>query len=288
MRHDLRRLATPLKTALVVSIGFPEGIPVELALIKGLELAGFAPTVVAPRDRWITKYYKLAGVQNLVYWDDYLDPMDLTQAESILAELNSIGSLLAIQSGGARVGRFCASTTLRKLRTGGIDFESPRVRQEVALHLASALNYASAAERIVRELRPKTALFVDRGYTPQGEMFDICLNEGADVVTWNAAHKSNALILKRYVLENRDEHPASLSEESWHRVRTMEWTEQHRQRLQEELYESYASGDWYGEVGTQFNKRILGASELRERLGLDPTKKTAIIFPHILWDGTFF
>jgi hypothetical protein len=132
------------------------------------------------------------------------------------------------------------------------------------------------------------ALFVDRGYTPQGELFDICLTHGIDSITWNAAHRSNALVLKRYALGNRDEHPASLSEESWHRLCTMKWTEAHRQRLQQELYNTYASGDWYSEVGTQFNKRLVDVEELRRRLGLDPSKKTVLLFPHILWDGTFF
>jgi len=32
----------------------------------------------------------------------------------------------------------------------------------------------------------------------------------------------------------------------------------------------------------------VGATELRQRLQLDARKKTAVIFPHILWDGTFF
>ena len=33
---------------------------------------------------------------------------------------------------------------------------------------------------------------------------------------------------------------------------------------------------------------MLDAQELRQRLGLDARKKVAVIFPHILWDGTFF
>jgi len=41
-------------------------------------------------------------------------------------------------------------------------------------------------------------------------------------------------------------------------------------------------------VGTQFQKSMIDDARLRERLDLDPSKKTAFIFPHILWDATFF
>jgi hypothetical protein len=68
----------------------------------------------------------------------------------------------------------------------------------------------------------------------------------------------------------------------------MEWTEDHRRQLDRELYSTYASGDWYSVVGTQFNKSIVDSRNLRERFGLDPTKKTAFIYPHILWDATLF
>jgi hypothetical protein len=148
--------------------------------------------------------------------------------------------------------------------------------------------YASAACAVIGRVRPGLVLFVDRGYTPEGELFDICLANGIDVITWNAAHKNNALMIKRYTHENRDEHPASLSAESWAWVRQKKWTDAHRQRLQGELRSCYTSGEWYSEVGTQFNTRMLDTQEIRQRFGFQQGRKTAVIFPHILWDGTFF
>ena len=35
-------------------------------------------------------------------------------------------------------------------------------------------------------------------------------------------------------------------------------------------------------------KKLLSQSNLLKELKLDNSKKTAIIFPHIFWDGTFF
>src|SRR5207247_2842701 len=38
----------------------------------------------------------------------------------------------------------------------------------------------------------------------------------------------------------------------------------------------------------QGGKRVKAAEEGREQLGLDPGKKTAVVFSHLLWDATFF
>jgi hypothetical protein len=126
----------------------------------------------------------------------------------------------------------------------------------------------------------------DGVYTPEAEMFDACVSAGVDTFIWAAGHKSNTIMLKRYTRATREQHPKSLSQESWERVKAMPWTERHRQQLHEELHGSYASGDWQSHVGTQFNKRLAEAQDVRRQLGLDPAKKTAVIFPHILWDGS--
>ena len=51
---------------------------------------------------------------------------------------------------------------------------------------------------IVKTVRPQLVLSVDPGYSPRGELFDACLAAGLETITWNAAHKNNQLMLKRY------------------------------------------------------------------------------------------
>lgn len=276
------------KKALVLSIGSVDGVRTEIGLIKGLEMAGFTPVVLSPRDPWLVRHYRLARAAEILFWDNFLAPLDAARAASRVGRLRSLEDLLALEYEGARVGRFAASTALRRLRVGSLDFEAPTGPARLVPFISSAMAYAAAAGAVVRRVRPHLALFVDRGYTPAGELFDVCLAQDVDIVTWNAAHKNNALMMKRYTRENRDEHPASLAPASWDWVRHMEWTDAHRQHLHQELHDCYASGDWYSEVGTQFNTRMLDAAEIRRRLGLPPGRKTAVIFSHILWDGTFF
>ena len=129
-------------------------------------------------------------------------------------------------------------------------------------------------------------LSFDVEYTPGGEFFEMCMENGVQVVTYREGHKSSTLILKRYDSHNRDQNPVSLSDKSWEMIRTMRWEETHRAQLREEIFRNYTSGDWYGLTNPQSNTRILDAETIRKRLGISPERKVAFIFAHIPWDAS--
>jgi len=156
------------------------------------------------------------------------------------------------------------------------------------ISLSRSLSAAQGAYRLIDELNPAILVVVDRGYTPYGEMFDACINKNIPVITWNVAHRDNTVMLKRYHYGNRDSHPASLSKDSWKTMLDLEWTNERRSELYQELSSSYESGEWYGEVGTQFGKKGFEIGEIKNKLELNPNKKIAVIFSHIFWDATFF
>src|SRR3546814_16642738 len=54
------------------------------------------------------------------------------------------------------------------------------------------------------------------------------------------------------------------------------------------LRSNYETGAWFNRQQLQEGKQILPPDAVRSRLGLDPAKKTAVIFSHILYDATFF
>ena len=287
LRLNLNRIDKKGQRVLVV--GAVRLLEIELGLIKALELAGFEPVVlILGNSPLLKQYYNLTGVKEFHFWRDYIPSSRFfPAAKAVVEQRRSLEELLTFEYVGARVGRIAASTTLRLLRLGSLDLTLDGVRQAVAQQVALGMASAIAAQNVLRRVQPKLALSIDTGYTGKGELFDNCLANSVDVIRWHPAHKSNTLMLKRYTLENRYDHPHSLSSQSWRLVRDMEWTDARREQLQGELYISYASGDWYGENGTQFNKRLMDTSEIRERLGLDPGKKTAFVFPHIFWDASF-
>lgn len=275
------------KTALIVSVGMLEIIKVELALVKALEIAGYTPTVLAEPGLY-RRYYRLAGVDRFVSWDEFLEPVDSTAVFQVLDAVRSFKELVSVQRVDTRVGKYAASTALRQLRLGSFDLSPSEMRATFEPYMKASLAYAAASARLIAAVKPELVLSIDPGYTPRGELYDVCLAAGIDTITWNVAHRNNTLMLKRYRAGNCDVHPASLSDDTWTRLREEPWTDQKRRMIQEELYRSYDSGDWYGEVGTQSNTRSVSREEIVQRLTLDPRRKTAVIFPHIFWDGTFF
>lgn len=275
------------RVALIVAKGTLNGTQIELPLIKGLELAGFVPVVLTDRSD-LHKHYRLAGVKSFVRWDTYTEPQPTAIASQYVAGAATLGDLAAIEHGGARVGKFAVSTTFRSLRVGVLDLSKAVTRERLTRYLARGIARAGAAHRILDAVKPEVALFLGNRYSGHGELMDICLERGVDVLTWFDAHRSSALMLKRYRLENRDRHHGSIADDTWERLRTMPFTDREQAALRRELDDSYAAGDWYSRGGTQVNKSIVSTENLRSRFGLDHAKKTAVIFPHVVWDATLF
>jgi hypothetical protein len=273
--------------AVIVSQG-ALGQLVEITLVKAFELAGYRPLILTDYDRWMERYYRASGIADIVYWEDFVRPIDDATVQAAMDSVRSFEHLVKLDYKRARVGKYAASTALRHLRAGNLDLSSAPTRAALLPFLRRAMQYAEAAESIVQALAPRIALSVDPGYTPRGELFDICLAAGIDTITWNAAHKNNHLMLKRYSPANRDVHPASLSNETWRNMTSMDWTPADAALVRRELVDTYVSGEWYSEVGTQFHTSLREAGDVRRDLALDGSKKTAVIFPHIFWDGTFF
>lgn len=275
----------PNKRALVVS-GPHTSVGIDLFFIKALELAGFEPVTLVLEPKQHGEYYRLAGVKQIYFLSDFTQSLNFSsEAKTLVESARSVRELLTFEFAGANVGKIAISTTLRELRRGSLDLQSEEVCERLTKQIAASMAYATASKTILRQIRPDCTLFPDVVYTRRAELFDNCVGSGIPAIRWHPAHKSNALIFKRYTRANKSQHPISLSSESWQLIRQMSWSESYRADLQQELFRSYATGDWYSESGTQFNKVLLSAGQIQRQLGLDPGKKTAVIFPHILWDA---
>ncbi len=288
LRHRLCRVDQEQKIALVSSVHFPE-VEIEFAVIKALELAGFTPVLLIERDEWLLrKYYRLAAVDKVHMWKEFTDKFDLATAEAVVNRCSSLLELMEFEYEGARVGRFAISTAMRGHKVGSFDLKSSQDRKTLVSYVSRGMAYTKAAKRILDTYKPVLAVFIDKGYSPKGELFDNCLARNIDCVSWDMAHRSSALMLKRFTYENRDTSTTTLSVDSWKRISSMDFTDAHRQELEQELLRCYVSGDWYSMTGIQFNKPIVGPQEIRERLGLDSAKKTVFIFPHVSWDASLW
>ena len=257
-------------------------IPILAAFIR----AGFAPVVILEsRSTPSRKLYEAAGAQDFAYWNE-LQPSRTMAGD--LKPVPSQDALLALEHDGLRIGRYALSTMMRSTRCGRFDFGDPVVKATAMNWLQKTLDAAAFADQLVRRWKPDALLVTDQGYIPLGPLFERCVNTGTPSFTWNAGHRDNIVMLKRYGPDNIDSHFASLSEKSWDMVRHRPWSEADWNALAAELAHCYRSGQWFGEVGTQFDKVFPTRDELIARLSLDPARRIVLLFPHIFWDGTFF
>ena len=265
-----------------------EHILAESVIRKAFELANFRVHVLSDPTVASRAIYKAMGVPSIEAFLRYCPLPDFKEAVRIMSGIHSFEDLIGLRVEGVAVGKYVSSTLMRRTRVGYLNLANPEIKKWAKEGLATSIAYVRGAKTLITRLNPKVMILVDRGYSPYGEIFDACVNCGVSVVTWNSAHRDNTVMLKRYHADNRDVHPSSLSPKSWGRLLAIEWGKVYQERLRRELTDSYTSGEWYGEVGTQFGKKALNRHEITKILGLDTKKKTAVIFSHIFWDATFF
>jgi hypothetical protein len=264
-------------------------LKLEGLLGAALKLAGRRPVALVQAGSWIPrKYFAAFGIHDLVVLDDYLDERARSEAGEKAARLLSSGAdLRTLTFRGARIGRHVLSTLSRALHEGAIDVSTPEAKARLEELLPKTLEATIAAGRLLDDLRPETALFLERNYASEAPVSDLALERGIDVIQFVSGFQDDELVFKRYTPETRRLHPRSLSEASWEIARTMPWGVEQERELDAELERRY------GNVSA-LSRRLQGwthehaREELLESLGLDPAKKTAIVFSHILWDANMF
>ncbi len=141
---------------------------------------------------------------------------------------------------------------------------------------------------MVDQGRPALGFARERGLSPAAEIFGVCLAKSVPIVQFQNSQERNGFMLKRYNYDIRHAHGFSLDSSTWGRVKRIPWSQDQEMELLEDLAAGYRDGTWFDRKFLHQGKQIKSASKVREQLGLDPLKKTAVIFSHVLWDATFF
>lgn len=265
----------------------------ESLLAAALRLRGLRPLVlVAAHWRPHRNAYWPVADAEFVTLKDFARPEDGEAAAALAGRILAVSvdfqNLLDHQIEGVRVGRHVLSRLLRERRLGSVDLAHPDQAQMVREILEESLCTVWAARRLIEGMRPSLGLFSERNYTPAGEVADSLSVAGIPYVQWAGAPLPNTQLFKRYTLDNRHLHPLALDDETWEQVLAEPWGGDHEDRLMELLRANYNSQAWFNRQQLQRGKTIQDSAQVIKKIGLDPKKKTAVIFSHILYDATFF
>lgn len=294
--REARPRAEGRGTALIVSLSeFVYQLKLEAMLGTSLRLAGCHVVVLTHAGwRWPERYFRAAGIDAFAHPEDFLGAdaeEEVHEAvECALSGEIGIQALRRRTFHGAHVGEQTLSSLSHRFRRGRISLDDPEIRR--TLHEIYELSVRSvlAGERLLDVVEPDVVLFNEKGYAGFGSVYDLALMRGANVVQFVSAgiHWRDALVFRRFTEETRRVHPTSVSAESWAAVREMAWTDERERELRHEFDLRYGGGEMHPDAGLQAGKEIKTADEVRDQLGLDPRRKTVVLFSHVLWDANMF
>jgi hypothetical protein len=267
-------------------------LKLEGLLATALRLHGWHPVVLVPEGSWIPrKYLDVFGVDSFVQLSEYLDDDVRTRAradaELVLASQPGVAELRELTYHGAAVGRHILSTISRATHDGSIDLDDARAVAVLQELLPKTFAATASAERLLDSLQPGLVLFLERNYAAEAPLSDLALGRGVDVVQYASGPHDDSLVFKRYTNETRRLHPRSLSPDSWALVRRLDLTAAREQELDEEFRRRY-DNSWALGRRIQGWTRDTSREAVLAELGLDPAKRTAVVYSHILWDANMF
>jgi len=272
------------------SISGPWAYKLELVLAMAFRADGYTPRVVAfDHDPWRRQYHSLAGIDRtddfrlFLRCDDV--PADVVDA---FRRQPTASTLLALQDRRVDVGRIALSNYLYRHKFSRLDLTQPETRAEMETELVRVQRNVRAAERLLAVRRPKIAVIIEKGLSPSAELFGAAVAAGVPVFQITNAQHADDFMLKRFAYDDRHRHPFSLADDTWQSVLRMPWSAEREKEILDEFERDYREGRWFNRKFLHTGKSIKSAADVRRQLDLDPSKKTVVVFSHVLWDATFF
>lgn len=262
---------------------------------KAMQLRGYTPLIfTSSGSRYAHKYFYMFGIDRLVMWDQVQrdNPWTQVQAQKIVNGFNlespTVSQIKGLSFNGVDVGKHALSMTCRKRVEGRLNLRDKDTLDMLRSYLLSAVQNVLLAEWFFGQTPVEKMLVRDAGYIPNGPIYEVALNSGIDCVVLEFGQRRSTWVFKRYTPETKGRHYFSLSSSTWEQIRKRQWTPEDEEILKREFAGRYRPDSTDDTRRLQAGKRIKSPEEVRAQLGLDPNKKTAVIFSHVAWDAAFF
>jgi hypothetical protein len=262
---------------------------------KAMQLRGYEPIIFTQAGaRHAHEYFRLFGIRHLVMWNEWVlaeGPSTsevATLMDSLLSGDLSVSQAMEINFHGVDVGKHALSMTCRKRVEGRLNLADGATLELFREQFRRSLQSVLTAERFLDRYPVKKLLVRDSGYTPNGAIYEVALNRGVDCVVLEFGQRRSTWIFKRYTPQTKMQHYFSLSAPTWQRLKDKPWTPAEDAALNQEFSGRYRPDSTDDTRRLQTGKKLKTPAEVRTQLGLDPAKKTAVIFSHVAWDATFF
>lgn len=262
-------------------------------LALGLRMQGYRPVVLLSRSyTWSKRYFRAFGVDEFVFWEDVkLPKKEQEECESRSAGFRELP--LTFQSvkqwkyRGAFIGPQIISTVCRGVMEGAPDLSDSLIQKKLFSLLPSTLKTVHRANHVFDRTKPKMMVLIEANYAMMGALVDAAIQRDVNVIQITQPARDDAFIMKRLTKETRRHHPFSVSRSTMKQFEKFPWSKNHEHELMVEFQNRYG-GKWFLQNRNQPGVVAKSREDIQRQLNLDPTKKTAIVFSHILWDANLF
>ncbi len=268
----------------------------KLAFVLGTALRsrGMRPVVTIPSNHAnrLRRYTSAFGLEEVLALDSLaLERDDLAACDQAVEELlrsaESFESIKAWSFRGRNVGSHVLSTLIRVTFDGSPDLGLARHRQLLEPILRDVLLSTLRAERLMGDLTPAVMLVEEANYSINGPAVDVAVDHAVDVVQTVGIWREDALMSKRLTKANRRSDALSVAPETFARLAETPLSQEEDSALTHDFDVRYG-GVWALSRQFQPDTSRRRPEEIVDELGLDATKRTAVIFAHVLWDASLF
>jgi len=265
-----------------------------LVLASALRIEGMRPVVAMPSNRAhrIRRYAKAFGIGDVIAYDS----IALTRAERneiervqevLLAGSIDFDAIKAWTYRGYAIGNHVLSSLIRVTFDGSPDLALGRNLDILGSITDDVLTSVARYEHLFNDVSPQLVLVEEANYSVNGPLVDVAVARDVDVIQTIGIWREDALMSKRLTRATRRVDAKSVSEATLELVAASPWTPADDAALDQDFDDRYG-GRWT--LGAQFQPDTEAATdeEIVTETGVDPTKPTAVIFAHVLWDASLF
>ena len=291
LKHIARNLPMAKESLLIVS---GRGMNVVWGQIwpvfsLGIRLRGYRGLVLTTRtQKLLNRYYKLINLEP-IYLDDWMERGDIEtpDIEKALSDASDFEAFRTLSYRGAPVGQIALSTYSRYHGTGVVNLADPGVRESVIDWCRCILRSMAVAEHIFQIYDVRILFFTEVFMEEYGGLYYTALAQNLNIIRFAGSVRDTAKVVQHLSRANDRLHHSSLSASSWLRLKALPWTPAHEAALARNFHDRY--GDrWHLSRRNQHLTRQVAPADVRRALGMQPGRKAAVIFSHILYDTLFF
>lgn len=294
---NLRRLfplkqAENRKTLLIVSLtNFSFSVNVEALFAKYFNLQGYQVFFLTNlKERRAVKTFRhINGKLIYHHWVFLRQGLEfLFFKRQPLLSVASAQELKNFCYDGINIGRGVYGAISRKLKVGQLNLDQPEVKNLARRYLLRSILYLESIKDISQKIKPDLILSNEKGYMGSNEIYHWSVASQIDFIQWCGCQDANALIFKRYNSTNCREHPFSVSQDTWHKFLNRPWDSNYLKEMLRFFELGYLGQGWFQWIGLTPETKLIDRESLVRRYGLDPHKKIAVLFAHIMWDANLF